>query len=129
MNPNLQDRLCMSCSRTIKGRKDKKFCDDGCRNNYNYTNKQSENDYVKSITTSLKRNRQILARILSNGKGCIKAKRDILLQMGFTFKYRTHDYTSPKGGIYYYCYDYGYLLIDEDKCLVVRRMERDNVVI
>ena len=46
-----------------------------------------------------------------------------LIQKGYVFKYHTHTYTNHKGSIYYYCFDYGYLPLENNWFLVVRRKE------
>jgi hypothetical protein len=53
----------------------------------------------------------------------VKTIKEKLLQKGFLFKYITHLYTTKEGKVYYYCYDYGYLPLDNDWYLIVRRKE------
>ena len=52
-----------------------------------------------------------------------KANKDKLMRLGFQFKYFTHVYTTKTGKIYYYCYDYGYLPLDNDWYLIVKKKE------
>lgn len=52
-----------------------------------------------------------------------KTTRDRLLRDGFQFKYFTHLYETKKGNIYHYCYDYGYLELENDWFLVVKEKE------
>ena len=54
----------------------------------------------------------------------VKITEDKLLQKGFVFKYHTHTYTTQEGNIYYYCYDYGYLPLENKWYMVVRRKEQ-----
>lgn len=49
--------------------------------------------------------------------------REKLLRLGFSFDYFTHTDTDEKGDIYKYCYDYGYLAIEDNQFQVVRRKE------
>ncbi|MDB4920517.1 hypothetical protein [Mucilaginibacter sp.] len=63
-------RLCLDCGNPIRaGRKDKKFCDDMCRTNYNNnkgtSSELSLTDYIKKIQTILEKNRKILDDCLS----------------------------------------------------------------
>jgi len=37
----------------------------------------------------------------------------------FNFNYFTHQYKTAKGNTYHFCYDYGYLLLPEEKVLIV----------
>ena len=40
----MENRKCLECEETVKGRVDKKFCSDYCRNSYNNrVNKDSKN--------------------------------------------------------------------------------------
>jgi hypothetical protein len=41
--------------------------------------------------------------------------------MGFHFQYHTHTYTNQKGNTYFFCYDQGWLPLDQEWLLLVRR--------
>ncbi|RYF12576.1 MAG: DUF2116 family Zn-ribbon domain-containing protein, partial [Flavobacteriales bacterium] len=43
---SLMNRFCLDCNTEIKGRADKKFCDDQCRNNYNNRRKSEDGEFV-----------------------------------------------------------------------------------
>jgi len=115
-------RPCLACGKPVKGRIDKKFCDDYCRNVYNNQLKLDENAFVRQVTTILKKNRRILSGLLGN-EGMIKQPKSKLLNMGFLFKYHTHEYINQKGNIYYFCFEYGYLPLEGDWYLLVKRKE------
>jgi predicted nucleic acid-binding Zn ribbon protein len=119
------NKTCLHCGKTLKGRVDKKFCDDYCRNNYNNQQKakSSYSSYVRNINNSLLKNRRILESILPENEEMAKATHDKLVQKGFLFKYHTHTYANKKGQTYFFCYDYGYLPLENDWFLVVRRKE------
>lgn len=114
-------KTCLHCSKTIRGRSDKKFCDDYCRNNYNNQLKSHSNNYVRNVNNALSKNRRILELLLPPGDEIIKTTKQVLLQQGFSFKYITHTYINKKGNTYFFCYDYGYLPLDNDWYLIVRR--------
>jgi predicted nucleic acid-binding Zn ribbon protein len=116
-------RQCLSCGKTVKGRADKKFCDDYCRNNYNNELKSDSNNYVRNINNTLRKNRRILEELLPEKEEMVKTTKDKLLQMGFVLKHFTHLYTTKTGKVYYYCYEYGYLPLENDWYLLVRRKE------
>ena len=116
-------RTCMSCGKSLKGRSDKKFCDDFCRNVYNNDLKSGSNNYVRNINNALRKNRRLLEDCLQAGEEVAKTTKDKLLHKGFQFKYTTHTYTNKKGNIYYFCYDYGYLPLENGWYLVVKRKE------
>jgi predicted nucleic acid-binding Zn ribbon protein len=116
-------KTCLTCGKALKGRSDKKFCDDYCRNAYNNRLKAEDNNYVRKIINNLRKNRRILEELLPAHEKMSKASRDKLLQMGFQFKYFTHTYANRKGDIYYFCFDHGYLPLEQGWYLLVRKKE------
>jgi hypothetical protein len=114
---------CLTCGKTIRGRIDKKYCDDFCRNNYNNQMKGGSSNLVRNINNALRRNHRILSDFLPEGEEMAKTTRERLLQNGFHFTYITHTYTNKKGNVYYFCYDYGYLPLENNWYLLVRRKE------
>lgn len=112
-------RLCLDCGQKLIGRSDKKFCDDACRSHYNNKKQHEDQKIVRKINTILKSNRTILKA--NNPDGKAKVKKDKLISDGFLFTYYTHQYITSKGNIYYFCYDHGYLYLDNDEVLLVMR--------
>ncbi len=123
-----QTLLCLQCGKPVKGRVDKKFCDDWCRNAYNNKRYNHLNNVVKNINNILKKNRLILEKFIPDGKGIAKASRKKLSEQGFNFEYITHTYTTKKGHTYFFCYEYGYLPIEQDYCLLVSRNRNEEIV-
>lgn len=113
-------KTCLTCHKPIKGRSDKKFCDDYCRNSHNNKLQTEDNAIVKSINHTLKRNRKILLELLGSGD-VLKCARSKIVAKGFQFTYFTHQFSNKKGNIYHFCYEYGYLLLEEDQVLIVKR--------
>jgi hypothetical protein len=111
-------KTCLACHRAIKGRTDKKFCDDTCRNNYNNRLNSDASPLVRTINNALRKNRRILVQLLEEKTEFIV--KDKLAARGFRFLYCTHTYTNAKGEVYYYCYDYGYKLVKENTIQVVK---------
>ncbi|MEO6136575.1 MAG: hypothetical protein ABIP35_15555 [Ginsengibacter sp.] len=116
-------RLCLSCEKVLRGRTDKKFCDDNCRNNYNNLLKSNTTNLVRNINNYLGKNRRILESLFVNGEEMAKTTRAKLLQKGFQFQFITHTYTNKKGNVYFFCYDVGYLPLENDWYLIVKRKE------
>lgn len=118
-------KKCLACDKTLRGRVDKKFCDDYCRSNYNNLQKATNKPdaYVKQVNNILLKNRKILAEVLTDKEEMTKTTLDKLTQKGFIFKYHTHTYKNKKEQTYFFCYDYGYLPLSENWFLVVRRKE------
>ena len=112
---------CMACNKLIKGRTDKKFCDDYCRNVFNNRVKGDSNNTVRNINNALRRNRRILQEMFPGNEKMIRTNLEKLLERGFQFKYMTHNYTNPKGSVYHFCYEYGYLPLENNGYLVVKQ--------
>jgi hypothetical protein len=116
------ERKCLECNDLVHGRSDKKFCSDACRNAYNNKLKSVAGDpYIRKINGILKRNRNILSSFNTEGKTTIHKSR--LLQKGFDTNYYTHRYITRKGSVYYFCYDEGFLPLENDFYMLVRRKE------
>ena len=111
----------MACNKSIKGRIDKKFCDDYCRNAFNNKLKCVSNNMVRNINNALRKNRRILEELLPEKEKMVKTNLEKLLEKGFMFKYSTHTYTNPKGNVYHFCYEYGYLPLEGNCFLLVKR--------
>ena len=115
-------KTCLTCGKTLSGRADKKFCNDYCRNAYNNQLKSADSKVVRNINNALIKNRRILENALGQEE-MTKTTRDKLQQQGFQFKYLTHTYSNKKGNTYFFCYEYGYLPLEHDWYLIVRRKE------
>lgn len=113
------ERKCLVCGDKLRGRVDKKFCGDQCRNSYNNTLKRTNNNLIRNINNQLRKNYRILETINSGDK--TKTTKNRLLQMGFSFDYFTSIYTTKTGSTYFYLYDQGYLPLDNDFYLLVKK--------
>ena len=123
MAAETKPRLCLNCDKPLKGRTDKKFCDDYCRNNYNNQLKSNTINLVRNINNALGKNRRILENLFTAGEQMAKTTKNKLLQRGFQFKYITHTYTNKRGNMYFFCYDIGYLPLESDWYLLVKQKE------
>lgn len=112
------EKLCLDCEAIIKGRADKKFCDDQCRSNYNNKLKADHHSQIKTINHLLLKNRKVLEKLNPDGKTKVSGMR--FTQEGFNFKYFTHTYTNLKGDVYKFCYEFGYLKLEHDYYLLVK---------
>lgn len=110
---------CLECNEPMVGRSDKKFCSDYCRNAYNNRQNSDSNNLVRNINNTLRKNRRILEKLNPNEK--TKTSRDTMLSLGFNFNYHTHLYTTKTGSSYLFCYEYGYLMLENDEVLIVKR--------
>ena len=118
-----EEKLCLSCSKPVKGRSDKKFCDDYCRAAHNNDLKSAANNTIRNVNNALGKNRRILESLLPEGEPTAKTNKDKLLEKGFQFKYHTHLYQTKNEKTYFYCYEYGYLPLENNWYLIVKREE------
>jgi hypothetical protein len=118
-----QNKTCLACRKPMKGRTDKKFCDDSCRNFYHNQLKSPSNNYIRNINHALGKNRRILESLFPENEGTTSANKEKLLRLGFQFKYITNTYTNKKGNTYFFCYEYGYLPLENDRFLLVKRKQ------
>jgi len=119
----MPEKTCLECHKAINGRSDKKFCDDGCRNTYNNRRNSDADEVIKNINSILRKNRQIIQNLLPTGEK-ITVSEKTLKALGFNFEYITHLYETRAGSIYRFCYEYGYLLIDDGVYMLVKRQSK-----
>lgn len=115
------EKKCLECNETIKGRADKKFCSDLCRNAYNNKLNSDSTNHVRNINNILRKNRRILEELVVEETA--KSSKAKLLQKGFDFRFYTNIYTTKKNTSYFFCYEYGYLPLENDFYFLVKRKE------
>tara|TARA_R110000868_G_scaffold77042_5_gene221059 strand:- start:76 stop:426 length:351 start_codon:yes stop_codon:yes gene_type:complete len=114
------DKKCPECGAKIIGRIDKKFCSDYCRNAFNNKINKDNKNLIRNINNRLRKNYRILESFpLTDGK--TKTTRYKLLDKGFDFENFTSIYTTKKGTMYFFVYDLGYLPLDNDYYMIVKR--------
>ncbi|MBS1581749.1 MAG: hypothetical protein JST66_06055 [Bacteroidetes bacterium] len=117
----IETKVCPECGDPIKGRTDKKFCSDACRNIYHYRSNNAPINYVRNVVNTLKRNRRILSEL--NPEGKTKVHRSKLIEKGYDFMYHTNIYRTKAGNVYVFCFEHGYLELSENWYALVRRDE------
>jgi len=115
----MEKRTCIECHEAFNGRADKKFCSDMCRNAYNNKLNSDTNNYVRNINNILRKNRRIIEDLLPDETA--KVSQQKLLDKGFNFNYYTTITTTKTGKSYTFCYEYGYLPIEGNYYLLVKR--------
>ncbi|HRP91116.1 MAG TPA: hypothetical protein PKX92_13885 [Edaphocola sp.] len=120
------ENICLGCGKVIRGRIDKKFCNDYCRNNYNNRQNSDQTNQIRNINNILRKNRRILASLLSEEEEYVKLKIEKLSKLGFNFHYHTHHYQTQTGKTYIFCYEFGYLTLDDDWVLIVKSKEKER---
>lgn len=112
-------KTCSECGRNLFGRADKKFCSDSCRSSFNNRSIVGSDKYLRRINRKLKRNRSILESLNPNGK--LKTHQERLIKEGFDFDFFTNVYTTKDQREYRFCYEQGYLVLDNGFVLLVKR--------
>lgn len=110
---------CLECGQRIIGREDKKFCNDACRNTYNNKLNKDTTNFMRTVNYSLRKNYRILCE--NNPEGKSKTSRKKLLDLGFDFSLITSIYTTKSGVTYYFVYDQGYMPIENDWLVLVKK--------
>ncbi|MBK0369706.1 hypothetical protein [Flavobacterium agrisoli] len=112
-------KACLECGEKIVGREDKKFCSDCCRNAYNNKMNKDSTNFMRNINNKLRKNYRILSELNADGKG--KTSRDKLLSKGFDFDFFTNILRTKTGNTYYFLYDQGYRLLENDYYMLVKK--------
>ena len=126
MENETQARNCLCCGKTIRGRSDKKFCNDNCRNQFNNKMRESESYHLRNINRILRRNRKILKETLPQGAERITITKRHLEFLQFHFSFYTHSHTNKSGHTFLFCYEFGYLTISPNRIIVIRRSAHLN---
>lgn len=113
------NKTCLECGDKIVGREDKKFCSDGCRNAYNNKINKDSTNFMRNINNKLRKNYRILSVLNVDGKG--KTTRSKLLSKGFDFEFFTNILQTKTGNTYYFVYDQGYRLLEDDYFMLVKK--------
>ncbi len=77
---------------------------------------------MRNVNSILSKNRRILVELNPEGKR--KMHKDQLLKRGFDFDFHTSSHTTKSGDTYRFCYEQGYLLLEDGFILLVER--KDN---
>jgi hypothetical protein len=118
---SVEKKTCANCGEIIKGRADKKFCDDACRNNYNNQLNSDSTNYVRNINNILRKNRRILEDLLPSEKATNKVSKKKLDEAGFSFSNFTSTYTNKQNQTYFFNYEYGFLPLENDWFMIVKK--------
>jgi len=106
------EKKCLDCGAILRGRTDKKFCSDQCRNNYNNKLNRDTNNFVRNVHGLLRKNRRILSDLYNDGKRRIH--KDALFALGYNFSFFTHVIEAMNGKKFHYCFEYGYSEAGDD---------------
>mgnify|MGYP000073257448 CR=1 FL=1 len=117
----MEKRKCLECKEPVTGRIDKKFCSDYCRNSYNNRVDRDSKNLIRNINNRLRKNFKILSELNKSGK--TKVNRSRLYDKGFDFQLFTSVYKTKTGNTYFYVYDQGYLALENEFFLLIKKTE------
>jgi hypothetical protein len=112
---------CKICNNLVKGRSDKKYCSQRCKNYYHINLRKVTAIAVKDIDIILHRNRSILLEVLGKNLLQKKVPRMLLEKKKFNFKYNTHWHMNSKNKTFFWVYDFGWMSFSDDEILLVRK--------
>ncbi len=110
---------CIVCQTKLVGRDGRKFCSDACRIEHHNQLNRSGGRFVRMINERLRKNHRILCEL--NCEGITKTNRASLVIRGFDFNLITMIERSSNGENYFYIYDQGYRMFDNEHYLLVKR--------
>ena len=113
---------CLECRADFRGRTDKKFCSDSCRNAYHNRLNRDCNNLVRTVNNRLRKNYRIL-RYMASERPCRPVHRASLADRGFDFDSITRIQTSRQGESCYCVYDLGYVPLEENQFKIVAAPE------
>jgi len=117
--------LCLECEKEIKGRKDKKYCNQYCKSAFQYkNNKANEDSFYTDVLKQLRLNRKLLKLYNKSGKSIVR--KEELLKEGFDPNRFTHYWKNNKGDVYLFCFEFGFLEKNEgskQKYVLIKRQD------
>lgn len=114
-------KSCIECGDEYMGRADKRFCSDQCRTSHHNRLNSDVHNFMRNINNTLRKNRRILANLNPYGK--TKVSKTDLLDLGFKFSYFTNIYITKSGKEYRFCYEQGYLKLEDGTFALVEKKE------
>lgn len=105
-------KKCPVCNSEVKGRKDKTYCSESCKSSHQYERRTKEESFFLQVDRQLKINRKILKRY--NQTGYTTLRKEVLLEHGFNPRYFTHYWKNQKGQVYLFCFDFGFLEVEQN---------------
>ena len=105
-------RKCPVCEGEIKGRLGKIFCSLRCKSIDQYEKRQVEEAFFIQVDKQLKINRKVLKKY--NRSGFTTLRKEQLEKEGFDSNFFTHYWKNSKGEVYLFCYDFGFLEIEQN---------------
>ncbi len=117
-------KTCLHCHDSFRGRSDKKFCGDYCRNSYNNQQKAHLHSHQKNILQRLQRNYEVLAKYFSHEtSGPIRIKTQKLTNEGVNWIYCTETRSSLNRIRVFGCFEFKYFLLNDQYVIILKDSE------
>ncbi len=117
---SMETTTCFSCNNPLRGRTDKKFCNDYCRSIYHNARRNKANAHMKLINRQLLRNWCILAGLLQHKKECL-IPAELPVMQGFLRQFHTETAINTEGIPYCFCYDIGFRFVPGQHIHIVQK--------
>jgi hypothetical protein len=104
-------KKCPTCGEEVIGRSDKVYCSKKCASTSHYEHHVANDQFFIHVDKQLKVNRKILKKY--NRSGFTTLRKEQLVKEGFDPNFFTHYWKNKKGQVYLFCYDYGFLEVDQ----------------
>ena len=117
----METKECQECGERLRGRSDKKFCTDMCRNTYNNRLNGDCTNLMRNVNSILRKNRRILEELFTQQS--LLLDREELAERGFNFNYVTHRKPIERGLVGQFCYEFGYTLNEKQVVMLVLEPE------
>jgi hypothetical protein len=116
----METKNCRNCGEILKGRIDKKYCDDTCRSTFHHKKAPEQVNLMRQIHYILLKNRKILAKFFQKQSNPPTIEKRSLLEMGFHFGYHTQTIKKESNSTQFACYDYAYQELNENQILLFK---------
>lgn len=113
------DRFCLDCGNTVKGRIDKKFCSDNCRCNFHNRRYRSDPTDIRAVHAILKANHRILSDCIGTHNARSVSDEELSVR-GFRFAYVTQYRRDKAGNPLFSVYDISWRTSSGGKIYVSR---------
>jgi hypothetical protein len=114
-------KSCLHCKDVLRGRSDKKFCNDSCRSAYNNMRYADYNSHVRKVNQRLRNNHKVLQQLLDD-KSERLVNESALISAGFQFQFYTHVHLHPDGALFKVVYDSCYTTLERSMYYIARRL-------
>lgn len=131
----MEEKTCLNCGQPVgPGRKDKKYCTEACKTEYNNRQKEQQKEsiapaipeFIAEINSILANNWRILTECLGS-KETVRMRTTDLSGRGFNYKFYTSErFNKYNDDVYNFCYDMGYKVVEEGddrKVVIVRNSD------